>query len=235
MYSFIKDRWNLIIKELDQSLDFRFARPSTYRFFEIIKPTIEKHARGRLLDLGCGSGKYKQIMDSFIDSYVGMDIDSSRGNPDIIGEAHSQPFESNEFDTIFCAQVLNHLKEPQIALKEMYRVLKSPGCLILSAPHIMYLNNEPYDFYRYTRYGLDHLLQSAGFEVLSIEPAGGLVSFFGNLPPMFLLTACYKVPLLWRSAFNLNKFWCKLVVALDNKVEKRKIFALNYVAVARKK
>jgi hypothetical protein len=64
--------------------------------------------------------------------------------------------------------VLEHLPEPATVLRELHRVLKPSGTLWMTAPLFYVEHERPYDFYRYTRYGLRHLLDQAGFEVREI-------------------------------------------------------------------
>jgi hypothetical protein len=109
---------------------------------------------------------------------------------------------------------------------------------VLSVPHLSRLHEEPNDFFRYTRYGLQALLESAGFRVLAITPRGGLFCFLGLLGHQFSsLFVClfWHVPVLKHVVYLLNTFCCVLpCYFLDRILDSRKVFALFYTFVAQK-
>ncbi|MGE5500015.1 MAG: class I SAM-dependent methyltransferase [Syntrophothermus sp.] len=80
------------------------------------------------------------------------------------------PFKSRAFDSAVSFQVMEHLPEPLEFLKENFRVLKPGGYLLITTPFMWGEHEAPYDFYRYTRYGLKYLAEKAGYEVVSIIP-----------------------------------------------------------------
>ena len=82
------------------------------------------------------------------------------------------PFRERTFDTIVSTQVLEHVRQPEIVIPEMARILKPDGVLIISAPMTWPLHEEPHDYYRYTLHGLRQLLQEADFEILDEIPRG---------------------------------------------------------------
>ncbi|MFA5864688.1 MAG: class I SAM-dependent methyltransferase [Phycisphaerae bacterium] len=140
---------------------------------------------GRLLDVGCGFSPYKSLLKA-IDNYTGLDI---KGNHYIIAEEEKDkdkvffdgktiPFEPQQFDSILCTEVLEHVFEPQDFINEIYRVLKGDGCVLLTTPFLWPLHDEPYDFYRYTRYALKELFEHAGFSEITILVRGGWYTNF---------------------------------------------------------
>src|SRR5579871_6848756 len=76
------------------------------------------------------------------------------------------------FDTVLCTQVLEHVTEPDAFIKKIEKVLTSDGVLILSVPLINPLHEIPYDYYRYTKFGLRHLLEKNNFSVEYIKEEG---------------------------------------------------------------
>lgn len=117
---------------------------------------LEAHATGvRTLDVGGGSGPYKKYFPNrvCIDSEAGPGVD-------MVGDAHDlSRFKDGEFECILCTEVLEHLHTPQKAIDEMRRVLAPGGTLILTTRFIFPLHNVPGDYFRFTRYGLAHLLR----------------------------------------------------------------------------
>jgi SAM-dependent methyltransferase len=87
---------------------------------------------------------------------------------------------SGKFDTVLLLDVLEHVPDPAKVLSEIYRVLRPGGTLILSVPHLSRLHEEPYDFYRFTKYGLTHLLEVAAFRQIVVNQCGGIFSFLGH-------------------------------------------------------
>ena len=111
---------------------------------------------------------------------------------------------------------------------------KRGGGIALSVPHLAYLHNEPHDYFRYTNHGLRVLLERAGFVDIEIHPAGGLLSFLGHIPSVIAKSVAKPVPGLNWLAYAFNAWYSRAIAMIDAHVETRKIFALNYVAVARK-
>ena len=125
---------------------------------------IKKYAnRGKTLDIGCGGSPYKK----YFPNRVSIDIEKKE-SVDIVADAHNlDMFEDETFDCIICTEVLEHLHTPQIAIDEMRRVLKNNGQLILTTRFLFPLHDTPNDYYRFTKYGLKHLLKN--FEILELK------------------------------------------------------------------
>jgi ubiquinone/menaquinone biosynthesis C-methylase UbiE len=110
-----------------------------------VTPMLEMFAKGKVLDVGCGLGRYTPY---FIDCDVtGVDftqkvldqakIDYPQAtfvNHDIAKNG-LRCFEDNSFDFIFCAEVIEHMKEPDQLINEMHRVLKVGGICLTTTPY----------------------------------------------------------------------------------------------------
>ena len=83
------------------------------------------------------------------------------------------PFRDASFDTVLCLQVLEHVPRPWRLLDEIARVLRPGGALVLTAPHIWGLHEEPRDYYRFTPFGLRHLSDAAGLRVVAVKALAG--------------------------------------------------------------
>jgi SAM-dependent methyltransferase len=88
------------------------------------------------------------------------------------------PVEDSRFDLIIMTQVLEHLPEPARVLSEMRRVLKPGAELWFSTPLFYEEHEQPYDYFRYTQFGLRHLCDAAGLEVITID---WLEGYFGTV------------------------------------------------------
>ncbi len=124
-----------------------------------------------VLDAGAGRAPYRSLFAHA--RYETADFLAVKGKkyaePDYVCDLADIPTEDARFDHVVLTQVLEHVPEPARVLAELQRVLKPGGTLWLTAPLFYVEHERPYDFFRYTQFGLRHLLESAGFEVLEIE------------------------------------------------------------------
>lgn len=135
---------------------------------------LSSHITGLTLDVGAGDyDRYSGLFSS--KRYIRLDP-NTENRPDLVADAHALPFQHELFDSVVCTQVLEHLENPFLAVTEFRRVLKSQGIVLLTVPQVNELHEEPYDFYRYTRFGITHLLEAHGFQVSRVEQRGGFFS-----------------------------------------------------------
>ena len=137
----------------------------------------KRYARGRLVDIGCGSKPWRTLFAPYVSEHVGVDhVDSRRapGSVDVIAGAYDIPLTDGCADTILMSAVLEHLETPARALAEAHRLLAPGGHLILTAPLFWPLHEQPRDFFRYTPHGLRFLLEEAGFEAVEIVSLSGV-------------------------------------------------------------
>jgi len=103
---------------------------------------------------------------------VSLDIDEDR-SPDVVGSVMDMHmFPDNEFDVIFLMEVLEHVKNPFLAADEIFRILRPGGILIGSTPFILGIHDAPYDYYRFTKYGLEHIFEDFQQEMLNSRNDG---------------------------------------------------------------
>jgi SAM-dependent methyltransferase len=174
------------------------------------------YARGRLLDVGCGERPYQPWLTGVVE-YVGLDANYQSSNPSVGGLAYALPFAAASFDTVLCTQTLEHVEAPHLGMAEMARVLRPGGYLLLTAPQTWRLHEKPYDFYRYTRFGLQHLLEHSGLQVVHIVAQGGVWVTVGQivnnavhqrLRPRLPLYATYLIYLASNMLFGtLDRAW----------------------------
>jgi SAM-dependent methyltransferase len=147
---------------------------ATYFIKNDIQNIAIKFANGRLLDIGCGNKPYALYFKEVIDEYVGCDIvQSSENIVDYICPANQLCFDDASFNTVFSTQVLEHVADSKGMIKEAYRVLNKGGHVLFTVPFSWELHEEPYDFFRFSKYGLKALFEEQGFEIISIKSNGG--------------------------------------------------------------
>ncbi|HZL43739.1 MAG TPA: class I SAM-dependent methyltransferase [Verrucomicrobiae bacterium] len=194
-----------------------------------------------VLDVGAGDCQYKPLFAGRC-KYLSQDVGGkdkafSYDQIDIRSEIYDIPLPDESVTVILCTQVLEHLQYPARALKEMYRLLKPGGRVCLTVPFAADEHMLPYDYFRYTRYGLDFLFREQGFLPPKIDPQGGRFIFFGkmikDLFPMlvikrvglqraiYLVQAPVVVPLL-------------VILYFLDKIDRNTILTQNYDVVARK-
>lgn len=164
------------IKLSISNLDKYYIR---YTIFKALKENLTCF-KGNLLDVGCGKKPYyKYILDnSEVDRYTGLDIEGAKEydkniTPDFVWDGRKMPFDDVTFNCTMATEVLEHCPEPEIVLKEIFRVLKPGGTFFFTVPFLWNLHEVPNDEYRYTPFALERLLKKAGFSEIKIKATGG--------------------------------------------------------------
>lgn len=194
-----------------------------------------RHAKGKLLDVGCGEKQYKKLFEKRVSSYIGLDPRSPFAEiPKSITSAH---IPSSSFDTVLCTQVLEHVPDPEKVLGKIHRILKPKGVLILTVPFLFAIHEEPADFFRFSRFALEHMLPKAGFHMFSIKEEGNFAVSIGTL-------MAYNLEFSW-NRYGLRYPKKILIAALllityvmatfPERFSKRTLCPMNYIVVAKKK
>lgn len=144
---------------------FYFARKAIYKNVKFFSSNV----KGIILDIGCGSKPYKNLFDAR--KYIGIDIDKSghdntNAPVDAYYDGKKIPFSNEYFDSVVCFEVLEHVFNPDDFLKETYRVLKAGGSAIFTVPFIWDEHEQPFDYARYSSFGLKYLFENCGFTVV---------------------------------------------------------------------
>ncbi len=95
-----------------------------------LKQFGSKYLYGHLIDIGCGTKPYKDLLAPYVTEHIGVDHKDTlhdKSNIDRFGTAYDLPAEDEEFDCALCSAVLEHLEEPELAIKECWRVLRRGG------------------------------------------------------------------------------------------------------------
>lgn len=142
---------------------FYFARKGLYDGIY----SMSSQVTGKTLDIGCGQKPYKNLFPAT--EYIGLEIDNAdnRKNKkaDCFYDGATLPFNDKEFDSIVINQVFEHVFNPDEFLKEANRVLKSNGKILLTVPFVWDEHEQPFDYARYSSFGLESILIKHGFEI----------------------------------------------------------------------
>jgi SAM-dependent methyltransferase len=133
--------------------------------------------RGRLLDVGCGRKPYAPLYEPLTTSSYGTEVTFSphgTAAADVITIAETLAFAEESFDTIICTEVLEHTRHPFEAMREMARLLRPGGYLLVTVPFLYPLHEMPHDYWRFTPSGLVELCRQADLSVEQIQTKGGV-------------------------------------------------------------
>lgn len=133
----------------------------------------------RVLDAGAGECAYKPLFahcDYIAADLAVGDVGWNYRNLSAVCVLHHLPFADASFDVVLSTQTLEHLKQPAESVRELFRVLKPGGRLLMTAPMAQLEHQTPYDFFRYTSFGLKALCEQAGFapDDVTVQPFGGM-------------------------------------------------------------
>jgi SAM-dependent methyltransferase len=129
---------------------------------------------GRILDIGCSDKRLASLVPADC-RYVGLDypdtvISMYATRPDVFADARQLPFATDTINGVILKDVLEHVREPELALAEISRVLVEKGTLILWMPFMYPIHDAPYDFQRFTEHGFRSRLERYDLSVVEIKP-----------------------------------------------------------------
>ena len=166
-------------------------RSADYFIVRAIDRFARRQLAGRLragldvLDVGCGEQPLRDAVTATGARYVSADIaQNSAGTVDHLCAVTALPVADGSLDCVLLTEVLEHVSETRPAFRELARVLRPGGIVILTTPLLYPLHEEPHDFVRLTPFQIERCATEAGFEILEMEKAGNefevLASFYGR-------------------------------------------------------
>jgi len=161
--------------------------PENARILAFLKEQADRLPKGsQVLDAGAGRKPYKAVFSTSV--YESCDMPGG-----FYPEAHDfechlddMPRPDGSYDVVVLTQVLEHVPDPLAVLREIYRILKPGGRLLLSVPLTAPLHGEPWHFFHFTHHGIARLTEETGFSIVEIEKMGGAFWVLGKrLPDAF--------------------------------------------------
>ena len=133
-------------------------------------------ATGRILDIGAADRWIEPLLGEDTE-YIALDFPSTGGQmygarPCVFADAAQLPFPDKSFQAVFCLEVLEHVARPTTVMAEISRVLAPGGKAWVSMPFLYPVHDAPFDFQRYTPFGLQREVQAAGLEIISLRKSG---------------------------------------------------------------
>lgn len=187
---------------------FFHARRGLYQAIAVAAPQLG----GRLLDVGCGRKPYRHLFQAT--EYVGLEIDTPENRmhkqADHYYDGRNFPFPDRCFDGVICNQVLEHVFDPDRFLGEIARVLKPRGVLLLTVPFVWDEHEQPWDYARYSSYGLKSLLEKSGYQVVMQRKINA------DIRVLFQLVNAYLYKVFWTRWPAINVLLCAVAMSPFN-------------------
>jgi SAM-dependent methyltransferase len=214
-------------------------------------------AGSRVLDAGAGKRPYAPLFKRQCYESCDMPGGFYQHPHDFECWLHDIPQPDNSYDAVVLTQVLEHVPNPEAVLRELARILRPAGKVLLSVPLNGPLHGEPWHFFQFTHYGIAELARRTNFEVGEIEKVGGAFWQFGKrLPDAFNKLLKQYDPFrarkrgqplaiaigmtlallpLWLLTYPLSAWLLRPLFYWLDRLDRNKEFTLGYTAVLIKK
>jgi SAM-dependent methyltransferase len=159
-----------------------------------------------LLDIGCGNKPYKLLINSLVNSYIGIDLNKYNNNQtDIMANGLQLPFKSESFETVLSSDVIDEIQSPTLLFQEVNRILKPDGhfIVLVSNHYNIFENNTVYA--HLTAEGLRNLTERNGFNIVMMRTKGKWIPFFLSLIIQLSYRLREKIARFWNPNFELKK------------------------------
>lgn len=201
------------------------------------------YMNGAMLDFGCGSKPYQSLFK--VDKYIGLDYDGDGHSHvgeqiDYYYDGKKIPFDDNTFDSVFTTEVFEHVFNLTEILPEIHRVMKKGALILITCPFAIAEHETPIDFARYSSFGLKHLMEINGFEIVAQEKLGNsievIVSFWLSYLTIHITKQLNKIPFLGSLFEIINSTILNLFAIGFGKIfPKGKELYLNNLILCKKK
>jgi SAM-dependent methyltransferase len=166
---------------------FYFIRRDLFVNIRKLAPSLN----GRLLDFGCGRKPYENLFN--VDEYIGIDMEQTghehvNSKVDVFYDGKTIPFPDETFDAVFCSEVFEHVFNLEEILDEIIRVLKKDGQMLITVPFCWPEHEVPFDFGRYSSFGLQHILTKKGLKISVAVKSGNYGRVVWQLKGLFFHT-----------------------------------------------
>lgn len=203
--------------------DFLPSLTKDFNFDKRYKTLADKHSNGKILIIGAGD-KVEWYNNIFGEQSLIITSDVHlQFNPDIVFDCHQIPFADQSFDLIIAGQVLEHTFKPWEVAKELERVVKTNGNILIEIPFNFPYHSPPYDFFRFTFTGLRSLFTNCKLDKFEVtEGNASTVAIFNSQFLIELFPYRYlRMLMLFISRFLFG--WLKYIDLLYKKPTIRSI------------
>lgn len=163
---------------------------------------------GKCLDFGCGIQPYKKMLP--VEDYIGVEIETENKIKNIVYyDGHVLPFRDKEFDSIISSEVFEHVVNIEEILRELKRVLKDKGIMLVTVPFSYPRHCWPFDYRRYTSEGLRELMENAGFEIIEYKLSSNYQECLAQLKNVYWTEEVKTTTVIGRKI-------CKIITVINN-------------------
>lgn len=231
----LRERRAVVEQRLDTLGLLHTVSAARYQLRKEVDDAIERWVNGDVLEAGCGRSPHRSILERRAASITRLDNDP-RHQPDVLADMQEMTeIDDGSFDAVLTTQVLEHIPRPLDAFRELARVLKPGGILVLTVPHLSMIHEAPHDYFRYTTFGLNELCRVSCFEIVEVHEVGGLVSFIGHIASVAFLTLVASRPGLFWVTWSFNYvLLVRLLDLLDRVFGLRSVLPRDLLLVARR-
>lgn len=206
----------------------------SFRRYYLDKYLTGTSFHGRVLDIGGKKdkkrGHFRPPMEK-VESWEYLNIDAST-NPEYICSVENIPVNNDYFNMIVLTEVLEHLENPEAALKECFRVLQDNGTLIATMPFLYPLHADPFDFQRWLPAKINKEFRDAGFRIHKLTPMGGIIAVLFDILNVYANSK--RVNFLFRFIRKLFILLSPLLLKLDEKIELKEKISTGFYIEAKK-
>ncbi|RYG03411.1 MAG: class I SAM-dependent methyltransferase [Chitinophagaceae bacterium] len=198
---------SILKKQLVRFLQFQSFQPGLLSLFlnpfYLIRRDLFRNIRetapqlkGKLIDFGCGRKPYENLFS--VDEYIGLDIeqtghDHTNSKVDVYYDGKVIPFPAATFDSLFFSEVLEHIFNVEEVLSEIHRVLKPGAKALITVPFCWNEHEVPYDYGRYSSFGIKYLLEQNGFRIIEIRKSGHFARVVAQLSSLYFFETFKKL------------------------------------------
>jgi len=205
---------------------------------ELYEKNLRHHARGKLLDLGCGKVPLLIAYGQYVSDVICVDWENTLHKNDCLDFecdlTKTLPFEDGEFDTIILSDVLEHIPQPERLWTEMARILSRDGKIIMNVPFYYWLHEQPHDYYRYTEFALRRFVEISGLELIQLNATGGAPEIMTDIFSKNVLRLPCLGHFLARFAQCLTLCFIRTKIGKKISNETSNCFPLGYFLIAKK-
>jgi len=160
-------------------LSKKASRKNLYQFiYKSLKKNLKKNHK--ILNIGAG-GEIEEYLKEFSNNIYSIDIDKRRKPNQVLNICDNKFKKKLNYkpSIVFCFEVLEHTENPIKAVENIFAVLKKGEKVLVSVPFNFHIHDEPFDYFRFTQYGLKLLFKK--FSKIEIKKRNGwLESIFVN-------------------------------------------------------